>query len=95
MLKPHFDPLIHEPNRLQICAYLDSISEVEFQALREYLDLSESALSKHIKALESADYIKAVKRGVGRKRTWIAFSDSGRRAFKDHVQALQRMIGVP
>jgi hypothetical protein len=37
-----FDEVIHAPNRLQICAHPDSIAEIEFQVLREFLDVSDS-----------------------------------------------------
>ncbi len=88
----NFNTLIHEPKRLQICAFLDSVEEVEFQILREHLALSESALSKHFKSLEEAGYITVDKRGSGRKRTWVSLNDKGKAAFKSHVLALQEII---
>ena len=51
MNKAKFDTVIHAPNRLQICALLDSTKELEFQIIREQLDVSDSVLSKHLKVI--------------------------------------------
>jgi DNA-binding MarR family transcriptional regulator len=53
-----FDHLIHAPIRLRICATLDPVSEVEFGALLNLLDISKSALSKHISVLADAGYVE-------------------------------------
>jgi DNA-binding MarR family transcriptional regulator len=90
-----FDELIHAPNRLQICAFLAGVAELEFQTLREQLDVSDSVLSKHLKSLEDAGYIVLVKRrDLGRPRTWIALSAHGRRAYARHVQALMAIVSA-
>src|SRR5690348_3721560 len=52
-----FDHLIHAPVRLRICAALDPVREVEFGALLTLLDLSKSALSKHVSVLAEAGYV--------------------------------------
>jgi DNA-binding MarR family transcriptional regulator len=88
------DEVIHAPNRLQICAYLDSIAEIEFQALREFLDVSDSVLSKHLKVLEEAGYLDVSKRTAnGRQRTWLALNRNGRKAYHAHVKELKRIVG--
>lgn len=90
-----FDELIHAPNRLQICAFLAGVAELEFQSLREHLEVSDSVLSKHLKSLEDAGYIVLVKRrDLGRPRTWIALSAQGRRAYARHVQALMAIVST-
>ena len=62
MNKATFDTVIHAPNRLQICALLDSSKELEFQIIREQLDVSDSVLSKHLKVLEDANYVQLSKK---------------------------------
>ena len=47
MTKAAFDTVIHAPNRLQICALLETTKELEFQIVKEQLDVSDSVLSKH------------------------------------------------
>jgi len=87
--------VIHAPNRLQICALLNTSAELEFKLLKEQLDVSDSVLSKHLKVLEEAGYIKAVKKTeFGRQRTWLSLTNLGRKAFTVHVNALQKIVGT-
>ena len=93
MSKSEFDHLIHAPNRLQICAFLSATDEVEFQILRQHLEVSDSVLSKHVKALEDAGYVKSKKRTkLGRPCTWLELSKSGVQAFNSHVKALKAIV---
>ena len=90
-----FDPLIHAPNRLQICALLASAASLEFIVLRENLEVSDSVLSKHIKSLEDAGYVVVNKKASqGRQRTWLSLSSVGRKAFSGHVKALKEIVGL-
>jgi DNA-binding MarR family transcriptional regulator len=91
-----FDHLIHAPVRLRICATLDPVREVEFGSLLTLLDISKSALSKHIAVLAEAGYI-AQRRAVRdtRQRVWLSLTETGRAAYRDHVAALHRIVGQP
>lgn len=91
-----FNALIHTPNKLQICSYINTLNApAEFTALKEQLEVSDSVLSKHIKALEDANYVSTEKRtGIdGRKRTWISLTNEGQTAFHSHVKALKEIVG--
>ena len=93
MTKARFDEIIHAPKRLQICAFLIPLQDAEFQVLRDELDVSDSVLSKHLKQLDAAGYVKFRKGAVnGRQRMWASMTTKGRRAFAGHVQELQRLI---
>lgn len=95
MARFRFDSVIHAPNRLQICAFLAPLQEAEFQIVRDELNVSDSVLSKHLKQLEEAGYVKFRKEAVnGRQRMWAALSKSGRRAFSNHVEELKRLARV-
>ena len=88
-----FDAIIHAPNRLQICALLSPLEQVEFRVIRDELDVSDSVLSKHIKQLEDVGYIKQKKSKVnGRERRWFHLTTKGRRAFEMHVEELKRIV---
>jgi DNA-binding MarR family transcriptional regulator len=89
-----FDHLIHAPARLRICAALDPVREIEFGAMLDLLDLSKSALSKHITMLADAGYVTQ-RRAVRdtRQRVWLHLTDTGRAAYRGHVAALQRIVG--
>lgn len=89
------DPVIHAPNRLQICAFLTPLEEAEFMVLREALAVSDSVLSKHLSQLEDAGYLALRKAPQsGRQRTWARLTARGRRAFGSHVAALQELASV-
>ncbi len=93
MTKARFDDIIHAPRRLQICAFLIPLQDAEFQVLRDELEVSDSVLSKHLKHLDAAGYVKFRKGAVnGRQRMWASMTSKGRRAFAGHVQELQRLI---
>jgi DNA-binding MarR family transcriptional regulator len=90
-----FDPVIHPPSRLQICALLSPLESAEFQVLRDEVGVSDSALSKHLSALEAAGYVKLIKGAAnGRARTWAALTRKGHAAFAAHIAALTRMAAV-
>ncbi|MCT1396571.1 transcriptional regulator [Microbacterium sp. p3-SID338] len=90
------DEVIHSPNRLQICAYLNSAEQAEFAVLRDLLGVADSVASKHLTVLKEAGYVSVSKaRGVGRPRTWVRITDEGRAAYSRHVAALHKIIGTP
>ena len=92
---PRFDPVIHAPGRLQICAILSAADEAEFGMIRDAIAVSDSVLSKHLKQLEDAGYIQPRKQShAGRQRTWLSLTPSGRDAFAAHVAELTRLAGV-
>ena len=93
MRDDQFDDIIHAPNRLKICAFLAPMGSVEFQILRDALEVSDSVLSKHIKHLETAGYVSQRKGSAnGRKRSWVYLTDEGRKSFRLHVKELERLI---
>jgi DNA-binding MarR family transcriptional regulator len=92
MTGSRLDPVIHAPNRLQICALLSPLAEAEFAVLRDELGVSDSVLSKHIKHLEDAGYVKLRKAAInGRQRTWARLTQKGRCRFEAHVAELMRI----
>jgi DNA-binding MarR family transcriptional regulator len=94
MPNPKFDTLIHGQNRLQICALLEASAEIEFQVLREKLQVSDSVLSKHLKSLVDANYVRLVKpTDMGRPRTWLSLTHQGQAAYSQHLLALQQIVG--
>jgi DNA-binding MarR family transcriptional regulator len=92
-MTPHFDELIHQRARLSIMSLLAGADWAEFSFLRDAVELSDSALSKHLSALEEAGYV-VIERVVGdrRRRIRVRLSAEGRRAFEDHVAAVRDII---
>ncbi len=89
---PVFDPVIHAPGRLQICAMLSAVDQAEFATVRDAIAVSDSVMSKHLKLLEEAGYVTLLKSPFnGRSRTWLSLTKEGRKAFAAHVAELNRL----
>lgn len=88
--------IIHQPVRLRIMAALMALNpsdEVDFNYLRDLLEVTDGNLGAHLRRLEEAGYINVNKVFIERKpRTFISASAEGRRAFKAHVAALESII---
>lgn len=66
---------------------------VEFGVLKEQLQITDGNLASHITALEKYKYIEVKKQFVGKKpNTSYAASKSGKKAFSEHLNALERLI---
>jgi len=93
---PTLNELIHQPARLRIMAALialDSDSQVEFTYLRDLLGLTDGNLGGHLRKLEEAGYVAIAKTFVARKpRTYVVATSAGRRAFDEHVAALEEIL---
>lgn len=88
------DPAFQTPIRFSLMAALGPRIEIEFGALRDYLETDDSALSKAVSHFENLGYVKARKGYVGnRPRTWIESTSRGRNAFTDHVHAVYAIAG--
>lgn len=68
---------------------------VDFKSLKESLELTDGRLASHIKALEELKYIRIKKQFIGRKpNTSYKATAQGRRAFKDHLDALEQLLNL-
>lgn len=91
-----FNPVIHQPVRLRIMALLSALGRadsIDFSTLKESLDLTEGNLGAHLSTLESAGHVTIEKTFVARRpKTFLKATTTGRRAFEDHVAALEAML---
>jgi DNA-binding HxlR family transcriptional regulator len=79
--------------RLGIMSLLMVNDWVEFNTLKEMLDLSDGRLASHIKALEAENYIEVRKLFVGKKpQTSYTATKAGKKAFNDHLDALEDLL---
>lgn len=79
--------------RLGIMSTLIVNAEVNFNQLKELIDLTDGNLASHLKTLEESGYIKVFKGFIGRKtNTNYSITKAGEKAFKDHITALEKMI---
>lgn len=97
MSPPHpsqlLDDTVHQRVRLGILAVLNEADQADFGFLKEALDLSDGNLSRHLRVLEEAGYVRIEKGYEGRRpRTWVNATRRGRRALAYHLAALQQLI---
>ncbi len=60
--------------------------------MRDALGVSDSVLSKHVKALQTASYLSMRKTPINsRTRTWLGLTKRGRTALDAHLVELQRI----
>jgi DNA-binding MarR family transcriptional regulator len=79
--------------RLGIMSILMVNDWVEFATLKEMLNITDGNLASHITALEKAEYLQVKKQFVGKKpNTTYAATVLGRKAFKEHLDALEQLI---
>ncbi|MBG9375501.1 transcriptional regulator [Panacibacter sp. DH6] len=79
--------------RLGIMSAVMVNAEVNFNQLKELIQVTDGNLASHLKALEEAGYIKVNKGFIGRKtNTTYTATKSGEKAFKQHLDALEQMI---
>ena len=94
MTPARFDELIHPPTRLAIVSLLAAVEWADFKVIRDQVGLSDSALSKQLSTLEGAGYVQIRKAFVGKRpRTSARLTRVGLAAFRQHVAALQQIVG--
>lgn len=87
------DALIHSPVRFSLLAALHNLEDVDFRFLADLLEVSDSTLSQSLTVLSDAGLVTVRKELVGRRtRTWVAITDTGRRAFARHLATLQAIV---
>jgi DNA-binding MarR family transcriptional regulator len=79
--------------RLGIMSVLIVEEWVDFKYLRDLLGETDGNLATHIANLERESFIEVRKQFVGKRpNTSYKASDAGRKAFEDHLNALELLI---
>src|SRR6476646_3196613 len=79
--------------RMGIMSELMVNASINFNDLKELINVTDGNLASHIKALEESSYIKVQKGFIGRKtNTTYSATKAGEKAFKSHLDALEQMI---
>lgn len=67
--------------------------EVDFNELKERLELTDGNLASHISALEKLEFITVFKEFVGKKtKTTYKVTARGKKEFNHHLRALEKLI---
>ena len=79
--------------RLGIMSALAVNEKFDFNALKEFLEVTDGNLASHLKALEKEKFIAVEKSFVGRKpNTSYFMTPAGKKAFDEHLNALELLI---
>ncbi|MEK7672089.1 MAG: transcriptional regulator [Bacteroidota bacterium] len=79
--------------RLGIMSALMVNDSLDFNSLKQTLDVTDGNLASHISALESEGFVEVKKEFVGKKPlTTYSVTAAGRRAFGEHLDALEKLI---
>ncbi|MBP9794150.1 MAG: transcriptional regulator [Flavobacterium sp.] len=79
--------------RLGIMSILMVNESADFSTLKELLGVTDGNLASHAKALESEHYIVVEKQFIGKKpNTSYKATLEGKKAFQDHINALEKLI---
>ncbi|MGA9120995.1 MAG: transcriptional regulator [Bacteroidota bacterium] len=87
------DPLLENRIRLGVMSLLVVREEADFNSMKQMLGVTDGNLASHVATLERNRYLTVRKAFVGRKpQTTYTITEAGRRAFSDHVEALERLL---
>ncbi|MBL0342231.1 MAG: transcriptional regulator [Bacteroidetes bacterium] len=79
--------------RLGIMSVLMVNVKVDFNTLKETLNITDGNLASHIAALEKLEYVDVQKQFVGKKpNTSYSVSKKGKKAFVEHLNALENLL---
>ncbi len=79
--------------RIGIMSALAVNDMLDFNSLKEYLDVTDGNLASHLKGLEKEEFIGMEKSFVGRKpNTKYFVTRNGKKAFDHHLKTLEKII---
>jgi DNA-binding MarR family transcriptional regulator len=79
--------------RLGVMSVLLMNEKVDFNSLKDMLDITDGNLASHIAVLEKNKYIKVNKKFIGKKtNTSYSATEAGKKAFTEHLDALESLI---
>jgi DNA-binding MarR family transcriptional regulator len=79
--------------RLGIMSVLMVNEEINFNDLKQLLQVTDGNLATHLVSLEENGFLKVYKGFIGKKtNTTYAITKAGEKAFNEHITALENMI---
>lgn len=79
--------------RLGIMSALAVNDNIDFNSLKEFLDVTDGNLATHIKKLENEEFIEVEKSFIDNKpNTRYSMTKKGKKAFDEHLKVLEQII---
>lgn len=89
----NINKLFESKVRLGIMSILMVNENIDFNTMKQMLDITDGNLASHISALEKSKYIKVNKIFIGKKtNTSYSVTALGRNSFNEHLDALEQLI---
>jgi predicted ArsR family transcriptional regulator len=93
---PSLDPILHQPVRTQIMAFLSGRGDTSFTDLKRSLELTDGNLGAHLSKLVEAGLVDSADARTGnRSQTLFCLTAAGRTAlghYVAHLEALMKMV---
>ncbi|MEE4215466.1 MAG: transcriptional regulator [Bacteroidales bacterium] len=85
--------LLENRVRLGIMSALMVNESIDFNTLKELLDVTDGNLASHMKMLEKHGLVKVTKQFIGKKpKTNYSITARGRNIFNSHLSALEQLM---
>ena len=92
---PSLDPLLHQPARTQLVAYLSGRGEATFSELKRVLGVTDGNLGAHLAKLVEAGYLATSEAtNSTRAQTVFTLTVSGRTALSEYVVHLSALMAL-
>ncbi|MEQ8906506.1 transcriptional regulator [Ekhidna sp.] len=79
--------------RLGIMSALMVNDFLDFNTLKDLLDVTDGNLASHLKSLEKSDYVQFQKEFLDRKpNTKYSATTNGKEAFRKHINAIEQLL---
>lgn len=100
---PSLDPLLHQPARTQLVAFLSGRGEATFSELKRVLGVTDGNLGAHLAKLVEAGYVASGsvggdgtrgESGGGRSQTIYSLTAKGRTALTEYVARLSALMAL-
>lgn len=93
MVNTLLDPILHQPLRTQIAAYLAGRGHASFSELKRTLDVTDGNLEAHLKKMSECGYMQATKDDTaGSRQTIYSLTRQGLDALADYLHQLERIV---
>lgn len=93
MILKDFNKAFESKARLGIMSILLVNESINFNGLKELLELTDGNLATHLKSLEEAEYLVVKKEFLGKKpNTSYTVTELGKLAFEEHLAVLEKLI---
>lgn len=90
---PTLDPLLHQPARTQLVAFLSGRGEATFSELKRVLGITDGNLGAHLDKLADAGLVAAREDGGNsRVQTVFSLTAAGRAALAEYVEHLSALM---